>query len=319
MYKVQGDTVTGKPMVDRFGVRAYPTFVALNAQGELLHSWLGYGQPEPWVKRMQEIKADPISVDARKSRHDATPTFRDALVLGQVALGGSDYVEAERRFQEASDLDPEAAGEENVPIQLFRAAYFGAGTGDVTIEHAVEVATGLLESPDVKPAHVLEVTERLARAVDKIGTEMLVPFLQMAHPQIEPLEDEDLQSRREKFLIEYALFAESDTEKAVRMKKGTLPDGWESDPDELNGFAWWCFERKVNLEEAEALAQNGVDLTPPGSSQANVIDTLAQIVYLRGDQQRATELIRQALEMDPENEYLKEQIKKFTGVSESHM
>jgi tetratricopeptide (TPR) repeat protein len=104
---------------------------------------------------------------------------------------------------------------------------------------------------------------------------------------------------------------EKDPEKALSLKRESLPEDWESDPSVLNGFAWWCFENKINLEEAEELAQKAVSISEFGPEQANYLDTLAELVNLRGDAEGAVELIKKALEMNPESQYLKDQLVKF--------
>ena len=93
----------------------------------------------------------------------------------------------------------------------------------------------------------------------------------------------------------------------------TRPEGWEEDPGELNGFAWWCFENRINLEQAEDLARRGVELAPEGEEKAMVLDTLAELVFLRGDENEAVALIRQAIEQSPDNEYYREQMVRFGG------
>ena len=314
-FPVQGDTVVNAATVESFGVWAYPTFVILNAKGEQVHRNMGYGDAAAWSTWLEGIKGDPVTLEERKARHARKPSFGDALALGKDALYNKRCAEAKGRFEEAGRLDAQAALEAGVPIQIARAVFTGLETGEATLEDVGAITTQVIQSPDAKPAQILEVSERLLRVVDTLGPEKVTPLLEMAYPRLASLEDEKLKDRHQAFLMDYALYVEHDAEKALRMKRAGMPAGWDADAGQLNEFAWWCFERRINLEEAEQLARRGVDLTPTGSMRADLLDTLAQLVYLRGDAPAAAGLIRQALEVNPASAYLKEQLAKFTGSS----
>jgi hypothetical protein len=90
-----------------------------------------------------------------------------------------------------------------------------------------------------------------------------------------------------------------------------MPEGWLEEADSLNGFAWWCFQNDVNLEEAEELARKGVDLAESGTEKAAVLDTVAEIVNARGDAPEAASLIEQALHETPDDESLQEKLEQF--------
>ena len=55
------------------------------------------------------------------------------------------------------------------------------------------------------------------------------------------------------------------------------------------------------------------------STGVGILDTLAELVYLRGDQEEAVALIRQAIEQEPESEFYKEQLVKFAREPEGAM
>jgi hypothetical protein len=89
------------------------------------------------------------------------------------------------------------------------------------------------------------------------------------------------------------------------------------DPDQLNSFAWWCFENKVNLEEAQELALKGVELAEPGKARAQILDTAAEICNALGNCGRAIELIQVAIGEDADNEYYAEQLARFEKIQSS--
>ncbi len=80
------------------------------------------------------------------------------------------------------------------------------------------------------------------------------------------------------------------------------------DVDSRNGLAWFYARHRVNLDEALRLADEAHRLAP---DSWQVLDTLAEIHYERGDLSDACRMAREALESDPRNPYLKDQAARF--------
>ncbi|MDH3198153.1 MAG: tetratricopeptide repeat protein [Candidatus Krumholzibacteria bacterium] len=80
------------------------------------------------------------------------------------------------------------------------------------------------------------------------------------------------------------------------------------DPLVLNGFAWFCAQRGIGLDEALAVALKAADLS---GRDAGILDTLAEVYYARGEYDQAIEVGKEALEKDPEDTYFKNQVEKF--------
>lgn len=313
-FPVQGDTTANAAIVERFDVHLYPTFLALSAEGEILQRWVGFAQASAWSEVVEAIKADPLTVAQREERHAAQPCFTDALALGRHAYASGSHRRAMDLYRQAQRLDPESSQSAELPIMLLRAALRGLPTEEVSIREVSSLAGEIVQAPDPKPSDALEVCYRLGSVLDQLGRERYAAILEMAHPLVANLRDEELQDYRHDFLVQYALYVEADEAKAVEMKHAGLPEGWESDPDALNGFAWWCFEQRVNLEEAERLAQQAAELARPGARQANILDTQAQIVFLLGDAEQAIALMERAAEMSPDLSYFREQLDRFRGI-----
>ena len=137
-------------------------------------------------------------------------------------------------------------------------------------------------------------------------------FLDRGLAITEESDDEEMVETRLELRIERALRVTGDQALAVELKRETYDEGWEDDPGSLNGFAWWCFENELNLQEAEELARRGVALSLSDTQRAQILDTVAEIVHLRGDTAGALELIEQARALDAENDYYEEQLRRFT-------
>jgi tetratricopeptide (TPR) repeat protein len=92
-----------------------------------------------------------------------------------------------------------------------------------------------------------------------------------------------------------------------------LQQAMDSSPDSLeapNGLAWiWIVFVEGKLDDGIALATQTLErITPdsPPESHANLLDTLGWAYYRKGEFQRASELLKQATEMWPENLLIQE-------------
>jgi tetratricopeptide (TPR) repeat protein len=76
----------------------------------------------------------------------------------------------------------------------------------------------------------------------------------------------------------------------------------------LNGFAWFCAQRQIGLEQALPAAQKAVELS---KRDPGILDTLAEVYYARGEYDDAIKIGKEALKSDPDDQYFKDQVVKF--------
>jgi len=75
-----------------------------------------------------------------------------------------------------------------------------------------------------------------------------------------------------------------------------------------NNIAWLAVRCRRNLDEALEHAKLAVDLTP---DNARYIDTLAEVYFQKGNKDKALELIKKCIKMDPKYTYLQRQLKRI--------
>jgi tetratricopeptide (TPR) repeat protein len=80
------------------------------------------------------------------------------------------------------------------------------------------------------------------------------------------------------------------------------------DPGTLNGFAWFCSQRKIGLDKALPAAQKAADLS---KRDPGILDTLAEVYFAMGDFDNAIEIGEEALASDPKDTYFNDQVAKF--------
>ena len=83
------------------------------------------------------------------------------------------------------------------------------------------------------------------------------------------------------------------------------------DSNVLNSYAWRMAELEINLEDALVKVQKAIVLTINDPSQANIIDTEAEIYWKLKRFDDAINSIDRALSIDPDNQYFRDQKEKF--------
>ena len=80
------------------------------------------------------------------------------------------------------------------------------------------------------------------------------------------------------------------------------------DPKMMNGFAWFCAQRKFGFDQALPVALKAVELSnrDPGN-----LDTLAELYYAMGDYDNAIKVGEEAAKQEPDDQYFKDQLNKY--------
>jgi tetratricopeptide (TPR) repeat protein len=86
---------------------------------------------------------------------------------------------------------------------------------------------------------------------------------------------------------------------------------FSDDSGVLNSYAWRMAELGINLEDALVKVQKAIVLTINDPSQANIIDTEAEIYWKLKRFDDAINSIDRALSIDPDNQYFRDQKEKF--------
>ena len=82
----------------------------------------------------------------------------------------------------------------------------------------------------------------------------------------------------------------------------------DADAGTLNALAWFTATHDLHLDEALVAAERAVALSPEDS---NILDTLAEVHFRRGEVQQAIAVMKRALELSPKDAYLQGQLERF--------
>ena len=95
----------GIELAKKYGVTGYPTYTMMNAEGELIESWVGYGGPQWFIEALEMAHADPTTFDEKKARFAENPTAEGAKNIGRIASASGEHAEAMQYLEKAESLD----------------------------------------------------------------------------------------------------------------------------------------------------------------------------------------------------------------------
>jgi tetratricopeptide (TPR) repeat protein len=296
----------GVDLAKKYEVGVYPTFAMVNEHGEVTDRWAGYPGVDEFIGKVDQARADMSTIEEKKTRFRAEPTYDLALRLGMYSEAVFASVDAVDYYRKAMALNPSASTE--LRSKIFMSMYYGLRSG--TTEPALLLGEGeaILNDPAAGTNDVLMVASVIRRISDQ---EHYVPVLKKALARTADDQSPEVQKYRQELLVDEALMVHGDADKALELKRATFEEGWQQDPMALNQFAWWCFENDLNLPEAYELAVAGADLAADDGTKANILDTAAEIAFKLGKVDKAIEHQTEAVRLAPDNEGFKHTLAKF--------
>jgi len=312
LYKLDAEKGEGVDLAKDYNVKGYPTFVMLNQEGQTADRWIGYAR-DYFLTTMDGAVKDMTPITEKLVRFETDPKMEDALALARYSSSLNEYADAVKYYSAAQRLN----NDQNVDytFEIFDNTAYGARKDIFTFEDAVKSADAVLASDNSTPDDIYSVARTITSlAVNKDRPDDAAPYLKAGIKALEGSDDPGDVKNHARLMADYSLYVSKDKEKAVTYKKQTMPEGWLENPGDLNSFAWWCFENKVNLEEAEILSRRSVKLAEPGKSKAMYLDTLAEICNALNDCQQAVDLMKMAIQENPDSDYYKEQLARFEKI-----
>jgi hypothetical protein len=296
----------GIAFAKKYEVRMYPTFALVNAGGEVTDRWAGYEGADGFTRTVDAALADRRTIAEKKDAFAKAPTLPLSRALASYSEAVGANGDAVMYYREAMKQDPQLVGE--LRTKSFMAMYYGLRSGQFTPNDLVGAGREIIADPAATPGDHLMVAGVVKRVAPP---ETYIPVLQDALEATATATDPDVLAGRTELEIDAALLIKKDPEKALRLKRAAMPEGWQDDPSQLNDFAWWCCENNLNLAEAFDLAMKGVNLAAADGDKANLLDTAAEIAFQRGDAKKAIELEEQAVKLMPDRKNFQQTLAKF--------
>ncbi len=310
LFNVDCEKGEGIELAKKYEIRGFPTYIAMNGEGEVTDSWIGYEGAEKWSASVTAAKADRRTITEKREVFKTEPNLALALALASDAATGSEYKAAVVYYDQALELDPANAGEYR--NQILMSMIYGIEDESFSMDDVIAKAEPVMASQETPVTDKLELALMLKYFAGKTGhMDKAVPFIASAWDASEGSTDEEVIKYRDYLEVSHALLVEKDSAKAFDLYREKMPEGWQEDPEQLNKIAWWCFENNVNLEEAQDLAAKGIELAEVDQEKANLLDTAAEICTALGNCDEALAKIQKAVELEPDNEHFQEQLVRF--------
>lgn len=291
----------------------FPVFILANSSGDIIYRWTGYTGSSRFISSLKKGLSDLTTLDERKGKLRTDPSFSDALFLASYSSDAGEHLEAVEYYRQAESLATRKGSDYS--YEIFQNTANAVWKDMTEFDEVLPAADGVLNSKRRGTNNIVKMTRmmtRLARKFDK--TDRIAKYLQAGIDATANGRTESVRKSNRLFSGDYALYVNEDTVEAVEIKKAGMGDNWSSNPEKYYGYAKWCLERKIMLVEAEHYAREAGKRAYAGEFRATVLNTLAEIIYIRGDTKEAIRLIEMAIEQDPENDSYKDQRKRFQEV-----
>jgi tetratricopeptide (TPR) repeat protein len=309
LYQVDAEKGDGKELAKEFGVSAYPTFAMVDSEGKTIDRWLGYGKDD-FINKMGSALSDLTTIEEKQARFQSQPESRTAAALGRYNSAIFKYKEAVEFYRQAQILD--ASQKNDYSGDIFENMYHGLKDTLFLYEDVSRAADAALATHRGSPERIVEIASMMSRTAGQHKRpDDVAKYLQAGLDATAGKDEPELKQAHAELMVDFSLAIKHDTASAVEYKRASMPDGWMTIANQLNEFAWWCFENNFNLEEAERLSRKSVESAQPGREKANCLDTLAEIVNARGNTREAIDLSKKAVKETPDNKFFQKQVERF--------
>lgn len=252
--------------------------------------------------------SDLTTIAEKEKRYKKDPDANTAKALASYYYTLKEIEKSTTFYKDAAKYDPD----NDYAAELFQLYTAGYRQKIYTIGELQTSAENAVNSKQVDDNAKTGIYAQMTGVIKEDSEdEKMLAFLIRGYEHLSKHQDGSPEWATDAINISYALYIEKNEKKAVKLKKASYKEGWQDNPGDLNGFAWWCFENKLNLVEADKMARRGVKLAQPGREKAMILDTTAEIMNLVGLPEDSFSLMQQALKEDPDNEYYKKQLERF--------
>lgn len=312
LFKADAEKGEGKDLAAEFNAKSYPTFVVVNSQGQTLDRWVGY-EKGFFIETLADAMTDLSTIEEKMAAYQKEPTVKLAVVLGRYSSALRNYLDAVNYYTTAQQIKDSPSLDYS--YEVFKNSYYGLSGEQFTLDEVLAAADRVFESESADPEDVVSTAISVTRAARKNDrVDLIQPYIETGLKISSQSDDPEMKDAYNQLMIDKSLLITGNEEMAVEFKKATMPEGWMDDAGRLNAFAWWCFENKVNLEEAERLSRKSVELAEPGHQKAMNLDTLAEICNALDNCHEAVDLIKLAIKEDPDDKYFQDQLAKFEDI-----
>ena len=268
-----------------------------------------------FLKELDLGFSDLTTISEKEGRYKNKPDAKTARLLASFYNTQGEIKKAAAFYEDAAKYDPD----NDYTIELFQIYTTGYRGNIYTMQEMQTAAEKAVSSEQVDDNAKIGIYAQMTIVIkEDPEDEKMLAFLKQGYEHLANHQENAQKWAKDAINISYALYIEKDKKKAVKIKKASFREGWKDNPGNLNNFAWWCFENKTNLREADQLGRRGVKLAKSGREKAMILDTVAEIINLIGFPEDSYSLMQQAVKEDPDNEYFQKQLVRFRKLDKTN-
>ncbi|MBU8932760.1 MAG: hypothetical protein KOO62_02020 [candidate division Zixibacteria bacterium] len=285
----------------------YPLFVLTNANGDVIFRWTGYTGAKRFIASINQALTDLTTVKQRKDRFHANPNTRDGLSLASYSKGIGEFLNAIQYYQQIEKLSGR-----DYSMQIFESSANAVWGDLLPFDSAISRANVILNAKVRNNRNIEKVARLMGNIARKLNkTDRIEKYIRAGLKVTTGSKEVKTINAHSSFLADSALYLAADTTSAIRLGKLSLGEGWSTKPGKYYSFGLWCFQRRINLVEAESFVRRALALTEPGFFRAKHHDLLAELAFTLGRPGEALAQAELALLEQPVSEFYEKQVKRF--------
>ncbi len=288
----------------------YPLFVLANSNGDVIYRWEGYTTANKFIGSLKTGLADLTTIEQRVQRNKNNPNNRDINVLAKYFTDIGEYMESNKYYRIAQNQSSRTT--RDYSFSIFQNYADAIWNGIMPFDSVFISADNVLNNKRALKDNIRKLAmmiTNLARRKDRtndIGKYLRIGIDITAN-------NKNAKTKEYHYLIkaDYELYVTHDTLNAIKQKQNSMGDGWQNDPAKYFSYGKYCFDRKINLTEAEKYVRMACQKASEGSFRAKHLNLLAEICHAKGNTEEAIVQIKLAIENDPDNESYSTQLERF--------
>lgn len=299
-----------KSLVEKYHAGPYfPVFILTDSSGSVIARWTGYTGAGRFLAEMGRAMSNLTTIESRRAAFEQNPTRGEALFLAKYYSDIAEFIKAADYYRRAQTLGPRPM---DYSFKIFENYANAAWNDQISFGEVLPTADSVLASERQSPTDKAKAVQLLSKLARKMGTtDRIAKYLQAGIDAVSRRIDPKSKSLKYDLEADYALYVEHDTAGAVALEKTCLGENWSSDLDSYYPFGSWCYERGINLEEAQRYVQTAAERASDGPFKAKHLSLLSNICEARGFTADALSYAEQAVEQDPDNESYATQLERL--------
>ena len=285
----------------------FPLFVLADGNGDIITRWTGYTSARRFIVSLNKALADRITIKQRTERHRTNPNTRDALFLANYSKSIGEFLSAidyYRQIQKLSGRD--------YSMQIFESSANAAWSGLIPFDTVMLAADVILKAKNRNNRNVQKIARLMGNLARKLHTtDKIARYIEAGIEVTAKSQEAKTIESHYRFLADKALYIAADTAEALQLEKESLGKDWQTNPTKFYSFGLWCYQRGINLEEAESYVRRALERASSGYFKAKHHDLLAEISFALGNTEEAIRQTELALQEEPSSEFYEKQLQRF--------